>query len=1305
MARFDSNALGFMRKNLSEIRREMREAQRDPTRWPYREAAAVLSRFLPDRLRPFGTDHVEREGWDDFLIDSEPVSHSEPGGWWRLRPHIRREALSRLKTRQNMLNALAVNPEHPSDPIQRMFEAVIGAPRTRLDIERLPREDLTALISVCEWLSGILPELPAEPAIRRAVAVGDLLEPMRRLSEGFVGRQSELEQLRDYVGLKVSTRAGRAAWRFARDVYYDLTKRPPIMIVGVGGVGKSTLLARFILDYSEEADGDTALPFVYLDLDLPSIIPSQPVSLIAEAAHQLSVEWPEFADALNSISEQVRRLVLGDEARASLEGTRLLAHRSDVLVYFARILNEGSVGRPVLFVIDTFEEAQFLGSDVIHSIWELLGGLQRECPMLRVVIAGRTFAREQLWSFPAKVVALGDLDRGEARELVRHLVPSIESRDEATINEIIDIVGRNPMSLKLACTLVRDQGVERLRNLETRHWLMLRVKTETVQARLYGRILGHIHEPAVKKLAHPGLLLRRLTPEIIRDVLAEPCGISVNDLATAEILMSELSREVTLVERDPDGSLRHRPDVRRLMLNDLKEDVPAEIARLIHDRAVTYYERLDGPVARAEEIYHRLVRGDELTALDKRWIPGVDPYLRTALDEVPAAARLWLSKRLGVTPDSRLLNMAALEQWEDFTARSALRLLQSGDPSKALGMVQDRRDRSPASPLFRLEAEALRLLDRSIEAREILQFGIAVNGQAGALAANRELLIQLSLLDETSGDLEGALVDVQMAESIRIRIDPIETLPLITTRLRLLRKLGKGYGSERRRAVEESVALIAQGLTEGLERRPALLREVVAELGTADPAILSLGLQALGLELKGESQITLLANALAEWDKRIGRHGKSNELATRAGLLYASTEVTWSQFVMTTSATELGRRILNWRAELRPDRRVDAALTKIYRLNVDAELNLTTGEISAPPVTTEELLRREWHPAGDYQNRGTLTPCIFSIDPRFQEMGRQRWEDWGDLLVRLKAPPNTDDIYLVPSRRAPARFRDPDKLKNAEVLAKKKEATEEFSANYQGQELRGLWFYKTLSRDKRRRVHVYSQEYDDFLNSQPIQDIRKRKVKQKNEEKVRLSMSVRDIELELRVKTPQHVGLAITSLSASDLLRLQSYARVRMMLLLWLNKAKGRDAQDLLQEAILATLDGRRTWRAGVSLQQHLAGAMRSISNGWGQEVTELRPQQEPSPDFAGPNASEAPPFLAITLDPERVLRAKQRLEEIHSIFPEDPIALQVVDLRGQGYTSREIQIELGMSPRQFNAASRRVRRTLATRMGGSGQR
>ena len=53
-------------------------------------------------------------------------------------------------------------------------------------------------------------------------------------------------------------------------------------------MGKSTLVAQFLLEHANRY-----LPFIYIDLDRPSIDPRNPVALLAEAQRQLSLQAPQ----------------------------------------------------------------------------------------------------------------------------------------------------------------------------------------------------------------------------------------------------------------------------------------------------------------------------------------------------------------------------------------------------------------------------------------------------------------------------------------------------------------------------------------------------------------------------------------------------------------------------------------------------------------------------------------------------------------------------------------------------------------------------------------------------------------------------------------------------------------------------------------------------------------------------------------------------------------------------------------------------------------------------------------------------
>src|SRR5690348_9699275 len=107
--------------------------------------------------------------------------------------------------------------------------------------------------------------------------------------------------------------------------------------------------------------------------------------------------------------------------------------------------------------------------------------------------------------------------------LQNHLPP--ELRQPERIERVVAVVGRNPLSLRLAADLLVRAKAEQLGDEE----MWRRVGDQVVQGRLYERIALHIHDEEVRRLAIPGLVLRYVTPELIRNVLAAPCGVDPNE--------------------------------------------------------------------------------------------------------------------------------------------------------------------------------------------------------------------------------------------------------------------------------------------------------------------------------------------------------------------------------------------------------------------------------------------------------------------------------------------------------------------------------------------------------------------------------------------------------------------------------------------------------------------------------------------------------------------------------------------------------------------------------------------------------
>ena len=77
------------------------------------------------------------------------------------------------------------------------------------------------------------------------------------------------------------------------------------------------------------------------------------------------------------------------------------------------------------------------------------------------------------------------------------------------------------------------------------------LNAEMRQAVLYERFLGHIADERVRELAHPGLVLRRVTPELVRSVLAGPCGLGAIDERQARQLPERLAMRYGSVSGPP----------------------------------------------------------------------------------------------------------------------------------------------------------------------------------------------------------------------------------------------------------------------------------------------------------------------------------------------------------------------------------------------------------------------------------------------------------------------------------------------------------------------------------------------------------------------------------------------------------------------------------------------------------------------------------------------------------------------------------------------------------------------------------
>ncbi len=850
---------GFQPSGAEHLEEE-KERVDDDARWSYRCAAAVLAYFVSSEIAPLEGSAADHPGaLSALLSESRLVRAPGQPPRWTLGEQARRAALRRMGI-EGARKALEANRAAAwgSEPLQQVLTSALrGESLTLRDDPKYLRD----VLQVIDWVGGMAPGLPSEPEVRRLSARAALLEPFRHVGgEHFRGRRAELARLSDYVGILDASGAIERVSRGLRHIF-SLEEQPPLVICGRGGVGKSALLGRFILDHVERLDETRRIPFVYFDFDRPGLTADDPATLLLDGIRQIRVQYPAVDErAAMHVERWSRELAKLERRRGDIDASAAKARRLVTLGHpeRERMLDDvkelvqsatGKTQIPLLLVLDTFEEVQSRGRAYVENVWRLLEGLQQRLPLLRTVIVGRA----PMDGVKTQTLELGDLDREAAIAFFQHALGREDAPLAATI---VEQVGCNPLSLKLAVEVVRLEDAtakDGIRALDSGWlWRPRRIRDEMIKGVLYRRILEHVRDKDVQKLAHPGLVLRRITPTVIRSVLAAPCEVEVADDARAQELFASLERQVSLVRPGSDGALYHRSDVRRQMLEALRRDKPRQ-SRDIQERAIAFYEAFTDPVSRAEEIYHRLAIGEDPKSVDRRWISGLDSLLSGALAELPPRAQAYLANQLKIDIPPDLRRRIDLDEWELYAARTATSFLELSHPQKALAALRERTERSPASPLFLIEARALVAVGDARAAAEVLHVGIASVGGSG----DSDQLVDLSIL---AGMVEGDRGRFALAQRVLAEAEPMarqaaDEDALLEIGVRRLELARKGPADERpppgelRRVQDEVMAILdrmpreklthqnralaLRALDEVLEGRPELrsrMRGSLAEL-------------------------------------------------------------------------------------------------------------------------------------------------------------------------------------------------------------------------------------------------------------------------------------------------------------------------------------------------------------------------------------------------------------------------------------------------------------------------------------------
>src|SRR5262249_48162534 len=127
-------------------------------------------------------------------------------------------------------------------------------------------------------------------------------------------------------------------------------------------------------------------------------------------------------------------------------------------------------------------------------------------------------------------------------------------------------------------------------------------KKDLSEAHLYRFLLSRIPNPDLQRLVNPGLLVRRISAELIRDVLAPQLDLRRIGDVRAKRLFEELKTLRWLIEPDmTEGWLRQRAELVPLLYAN-KPGLCAKIDRAAAD----WFARLKEPCGQIEALYHRL---------------------------------------------------------------------------------------------------------------------------------------------------------------------------------------------------------------------------------------------------------------------------------------------------------------------------------------------------------------------------------------------------------------------------------------------------------------------------------------------------------------------------------------------------------------------------------------------------------------------------------------------------------------------------------------------------------------------------
>ena len=251
-----------------------------------RERAALSGALAPaDLVRGIGRERAAQV-LDVLASDFDRMLQPD-GRWaWMLRAESRQNTLARLTATGQLTTALGQVADIGTDPAGEALRA-LAATRTLPEADSATKAQALAWAQPLGGFAGDLAEVQRHAAIEWLYASYEVL-----VRYGVFGRELELTRLR----------------AFAEEQPDPSRPIPLLPVIGMGGVGKSTLLGTFIQPYLDRiAAGDPTCPaVVVIDFDRLLFRPDAELELSFELTRQLGLAAPIAAADFSALRYQVQ---------------------------------------------------------------------------------------------------------------------------------------------------------------------------------------------------------------------------------------------------------------------------------------------------------------------------------------------------------------------------------------------------------------------------------------------------------------------------------------------------------------------------------------------------------------------------------------------------------------------------------------------------------------------------------------------------------------------------------------------------------------------------------------------------------------------------------------------------------------------------------------------------------------------------------------------------------------------------------------------------------------------------------------